>query len=238
MKHVVSKKQVLAVIAAVTLAMAVSVQAQREPESLGSSSQELKIERQKTKPPANSPGGSACKQGYVWREARQGDLVCVTPQTREEVAQQNRMARRFWVNGAYGPHTCVPGRVWRDAFQGDDVCVEPSVRDDVRRDNASAAERRQGAGQSATPQARWSSYNFAPPNAGVLVYTVMPDGNAACASYDARACLWGLGSTQIDFARVRPLVCGGPHRAIWGATGYEDPKHWCSVARRLRAGIN
>ena len=70
---------------------------------------------------------------------------------------------------------------------------------------------------------------------GLLVYTVMPDGNPACASYDGRACLWGVGYAQVDFSRVRPLVCGQAHRALYQVTGYEDPKHWCSVARRLRA---
>ena len=85
------------------------------------------------------------------------------------------------------------------------------------------------------PNARWSSYNFSAPNGGLLVYTVMPDGNPACASYDGRACLWGVGYAQVDFSRVRPLVCGQAHRALYQVTGYEDPRHWCSVARRLRA---
>ncbi len=85
------------------------------------------------------------------------------------------------------------------------------------------------------PNARWSSYNFSAPNSGLLVYTIMPDGNPACASYDARNCLWGVGYRQVDFSRVRPLVCGQAHRALYQATGYEDPRHWCSVARRLQA---
>ena len=85
-----------------------------------------------------------------------------------------------------------------------------------------------------TPGARWSSYNFSAPNGGLLVYTIMPDGNPACASYDGRGCLWGVGYGQVDFSRVRPLVCGQAHRALYNVTGYEDPKHWCSVARRLR----
>ena len=82
---------------------------------------------------------------------------------------------------------------------------------------------------------RWSSHNFSAPNGGLLVYTVMPDGNAACASYDGRGCLWGVAYGQVDFNRVRPLVCGQAHRALYQVTGYEDPKHWCSVARRLQA---
>ena len=85
------------------------------------------------------------------------------------------------------------------------------------------------------PNSRWSSYNFSAPNPGLLVYTIMPDGNPACASYNGRACLWGVSYAQIDFRRVKPLVCGQAHRALYQVTGYEDPKHWCSVARRLRA---
>jgi hypothetical protein len=81
-------------------------------------------------------------------------------------------------------------------------------------------------------RARWPSYNFPPPNGGLLVYTIMPDGNPACASYGG-GCLWGVSYDQIDFKRVKPLVCGEEHRARWGVTGYENLKHWCSLAKRL-----
>ena len=60
----------------------------------------------------------------------------------------------------------------------------------------------------ATPRARWPAYNFPPPNGGLLVYTIMPDGNPACASYDGGGCLWGLTYDQIDFNRLKPLACG------------------------------
>jgi hypothetical protein len=81
-------------------------------------------------------------------------------------------------------------------------------------------------------RARWPSYNFPPPNGGLLVYTIMPDGNPACASYGG-GCLWGVSYDQIDFKRVKPLVCGEEHRARWGVTGYENLKHWCNLAKRL-----
>ena len=89
--------------------------------------------------------------------------------------------------------------------------------------------------RAAAQRARWPSYNFPPPNGGLLVYTIMPDGNPACASYDGGGCLWGQTYDQIDFKRLRPLVCGEEHRARWGVTGYENLKHWCNLARRLRA---
>jgi len=82
-------------------------------------------------------------------------------------------------------------------------------------------------------QQRWQSRNFPPPNAGLLVFTII-GGNPACASYDGRDCLWGLNQSQIDFNRLHPLICGANHRAVWGVTGYEDPKHWCNLARGQR----
>jgi hypothetical protein len=104
---------------------------------VGSSSEPLVLKRQKKK----APGGQ-CKNGFVWREARAGDTVFVTPATRDAVALQNRQAPRLWVNGASGPRTCVNGYVWREAFDGDTVCVRPDVRDATRADNAQAAQRR------------------------------------------------------------------------------------------------
>lgn len=106
------------------------------------------------------------------------------------------------------------------------------------RERAAAAEReRMRIAQeraAAAQRARWPSYNFPPPNAGLLVYTIMPDGNPACASYDGGGCLWGVTYDQIDFRRLKPLVCGEQHRARFGVTGYENLRHWCSLARRLR----
>jgi hypothetical protein len=76
-----------------------------------------------------------CQQGWVWREANPADLVCVTGETRAQVAADNAVAGSRWVNGPYGPHTCVDGYVWREAFGGDVVCVTPDERADARRQN-------------------------------------------------------------------------------------------------------
>jgi hypothetical protein len=83
-----------------------------------------------------------CVQGYVWREARPGDVVCVTGATRSQTAYDNSVKYSRWVDGPYGPHTCVNGYVWREAFAGDDVCVFPSVRSQAAWDNSQAAARR------------------------------------------------------------------------------------------------
>src|SRR5215510_9889012 len=78
-------------------------------------------------PPSRS---DTCKQGFVWREARPSDHVCVTPQTRAQTAEDNRLAasRIDPNNRAYGPNTCKQGFVWRDAFPGDVVCVTGQTR--------------------------------------------------------------------------------------------------------------
>lgn len=84
-----------------------------------------------------------CQSDYVWREARPGDLVCVTPEIRGETAAENRLAasRRSPTGGAFGPATCLSGYVWREAFDGDTVCVEPASRERALADNRAAGER-------------------------------------------------------------------------------------------------
>lgn len=85
-----------------------------------------------------------CKQGFVWREARASDHVCVTPQTRAQTAEDNRLAasRIDLINRTYRPNTCKQGFVWREAFPGDVVCVTPQTRAQAAEDNRQAATRR------------------------------------------------------------------------------------------------
>jgi hypothetical protein len=89
--------------------------------------------------------------------------------------------------------------------------------------------------KSAMQRARWRKYQFPAPNAGLVVFTIMPDGNPACASYDSAHCLWGYTYDQIDFGKIKPLICGEGHRIKWGVTGYEDPKHWCNLSKTVHA---
>ena len=86
------------------------------------------------------------------------------------------------------------------------------------------------AGKTAFAAERWREDSFAPPNGGRLVFAITNDGNPACASYDGRNCLWGKTMAEIDFAKVKPLVCGAAHRKLYGVTGFEDPNHWCNLA--------
>lgn len=82
-----------------------------------------------------------CASGYVWREARPADHVCVTPESRTLVRDENNRAAERWTIGSNGPHTCVQGYVWREAYAGDDVCVTPERRDQIREENHMAISR-------------------------------------------------------------------------------------------------
>lgn len=88
-------------------------------------------------------GPTTCISGFVWRVARPSDLVCVTPEIREQTAEENRLAaqRRAPAGGPFGPATCLSGFVWRGAFDGDVVCVLPGSRDQAQADNAAAPSR-------------------------------------------------------------------------------------------------
>jgi hypothetical protein len=98
-------------------------------------------------------GPDTCLQGFVWRNARDGDVVCVTPAQRDTTAQENALAsQRVEPNGgAYGPNTCKQGFVWREAFDGDVVCVTPASRTQAASDNAAAASRKAANAPQPTP---------------------------------------------------------------------------------------
>lgn len=82
-------------------------------------------------------GPYTCKQGYVWREAVPGDLVCVTPAQRTQTANENALgpSRVEPAGGAYGPDTCKSSYVWRETRPSDHVCVPPASRDRATVDN-------------------------------------------------------------------------------------------------------
>lgn len=93
-------------------------------------------------PPSEAPVADLCLSGYVWRDAFPGDHVCVTPEMRDQVAEDNALAEtRKDPAGEFGPDSCVSGYVWRVAVPEDLVCVTPEMRDQVAGDNALAWER-------------------------------------------------------------------------------------------------
>jgi TIR domain len=172
--------------------------------------------------PASTPAPRTCAQGYVHRRAFPQDDVCVLHASAARAAADNRKAESRRQPG--DARACRKDFVFREASQQDDVCVPPATR------TLTALENRQ-----VSP--RWRIGNFPPPNAGEVAFTIMPDGNPACASYDGGGCLWGTALDDIEFERLNPVVCGEGHAARWGATGYENPEHWCSLAQKAaRAG--
>ena len=84
-----------------------------------------------------------CLEGFVWRNAAPFDHVCVTPDIRARVAQQNAEAPAHTTT--YGPYygemQCMDGYVWRDAYAGDQTCVVDSDRDQAHADNQTAGDR-------------------------------------------------------------------------------------------------
>ncbi len=85
-------------------------------------------------------GANTCLNGYVWREATSYDLVCVTPDQRDQAYYDNQAGPgRIDPNGAWGPNTCVSGYVFRLATPDDLVCVTPAQRDQVAYENSYAA---------------------------------------------------------------------------------------------------
>lgn len=92
-------------------------------------------------------GTPPCLSGYVWRETRPGDGVCVIPQSRALAADENaRAAGRREPGPRGGVYYCLSGYVWREAYAGDLTCVHPAARDRVREGNALGASRTVGGG--------------------------------------------------------------------------------------------
>jgi hypothetical protein len=99
------------------------------------------------------PAVGSCIEGFVWRQARGDDTVCVTPESRDLAAQENSQAdvRRDPNGGPYGPDTCLPGYVWRDGFENDHVCVTGERRSFVAQENAAAKARFKACQSSSQP---------------------------------------------------------------------------------------
>lgn len=84
-------------------------------------------------------GQDTCISGLVWREARTGDTVCVTPAFRARTALENSTpGANKNPNAGSGPQSCSQGYVWREAFDGDTICVTPDIRAANKAANANA----------------------------------------------------------------------------------------------------
>lgn len=104
-----------------------------------------------------------CINGYVWRQARADDLVCVTPQVRSDTVMDNRLwmtrttglvaahcmnqpcllaRRNEEMQGPTTPRPCLNGFVFREAYAGDYYCVTPQTRAQAKYDNSQSTIRR------------------------------------------------------------------------------------------------
>ncbi|GAA3801381.1 hypothetical protein GCM10022226_21360 [Sphaerisporangium flaviroseum] len=148
-------------------------------------------------------GPDTCREGYVWREARPADHVCVTPGVRTQTRSDNAAAAGRWTSGAFGAHTCVTGYVWREAFSGDDVCVVPGVRSQAKADNAQAANRKVSA-------RLWiNRYTVGPTDNG--------DGTSTTTSVDDIARI-KLSGDHYNFGQVKLYLRYNTGRLFWSGT--------------------
>lgn len=149
-------------------------------------------------PAQAAPSPDLCVSGYVWREARAGDKVCVYPSVRQQAWNDNAQAHlRRNPSGPYGPNTCISGYVWRNAFPNDYVCVYPSVREQATYDNSQAYYRRLNSGVVAHANI---TFGGGVPVGGWANLTVFGDG-----SYNFSGHLHDSGATSYDTGVVFAL---------------------------------
>lgn len=63
----------------------------------------------------------------------------------------------------------------------------------------------------------------------------MNRGHVECMSYNRKHCLWRgycQSKLSIDAKDLQPLRCGPMHKTVWGSTGYENQRHWCTLIRQ------
>ncbi len=173
-------------------------------------------------------GPDTCINGYVWREARTGDTVCVTPATRSQVKQQNAnpTANKEPGGGAYGPDTCMQGFVWREAFDGDTICVTPDIRSATLADNAAAESRKAANSPQPTPTPMTTS-TTRPQAGGTVVFEVTGSGEVFSIDTDP------AGSSVPDHTKLpfkRTMTIGSDvHLLQVVAVGRDDPGPGCRI---------
>jgi hypothetical protein len=91
----------------------------------------------------------ACVEGYVWGEAFPDDHVCISRETHDLAADENRNAEENRRRDA--GDQCEPGFVWRMASPQDHVCVTQSERDQAQQDNNLASTRTRAAADKRRP---------------------------------------------------------------------------------------
>lgn len=139
-------------------------------------------------------GPDTCIQGLVWREARPGDTVCVTPAVRDQVATQNANpgSNKDPLAGS-GPLSCSQGFVWREAFDGDAICVPTAFRQQMWDANAAA-------------QSNFQRNVPAAPQGSTVTFLVTGSGKAMTVDIDPSPDRFY--DVQLPFSRTQPLDPG------------------------------
>lgn len=92
---------------------------------------------------AGAAPATECPRGFVPRDARPGDRLCVGLVSHDRVQRENRLAaQRVDPAAAAGAPRCLAPYVERGAVPGDDVCVTAAARRWVRIENTGAAAER------------------------------------------------------------------------------------------------
>ena len=203
---------------------------------------------------AGAYGPDTCLYGYVWRDGRSGDHVCVTVATRTQTAADNAAgpSHRNPAGGAYGPDTCFAGYVWREAWSGDHVCVTPARRTQVANDNAAGPSHRALDSYAFT----WAPINLNSASgdvgAGTLTLEMNPNGAysftghlhnySVIVGYNLSvACVvTGLDGTNLSFSATGSvgsdsfLTSGSPD---WNwnlnGTSAQVVNHWSAIPRNI-----
>jgi serine/threonine protein kinase len=115
---------------------------QQQPQQQQLAKKQAQGQTQGTAPTASNNNANGCISGYVWRQITPDDRVCVTPQTRQQIAFDNSQIEERRNAAAYDPESCMDGYVWREAIPSDRICVTPEVRQQTIQDNAQAEARR------------------------------------------------------------------------------------------------
>lgn len=155
-------------------------------------------------------GPETCIDGFVWREARSGDTVCVTPNTRSTVAQQNAnpSANKEPNGGAFGPDTCKSGFVWREAFDGDTICVTPDVRSATLADNAAAASRKAANSPKPTPSSSAKGNVVFEITGSGTVYSINTDPDVGSAGENTTVPWSKTANVGPDFTLLQVIAVG------------------------------
>jgi hypothetical protein len=106
-------------------------------------------------------------EGYVWREAFDGDHVCVSPDTRERAKADNANAAELrWKKDN---DECVQGAVWRLANPEDHVCVSQDTREQTAQDNELAYSRLASGPPPPLPRNKGAAVPLPPAKVGCAV---------------------------------------------------------------------